>query len=73
MKRIVSFLLAAVMFFSLTACSQADGSEAFALSNSGQYEMETAAEYFADEGPTEDSDAEGEGTGNSNIFIAYFS
>ena len=73
MKRIASLLLAAAMFFSLAACSQADGSEASASSDSGQYETETAVEDTEDEVLPEEPDEGIRGPGNSNVLVAYFS
>ena len=73
MKRIASFLLAAAMFFSLAACSQADGSEASMSSDSGQYETETAVEDTEDEVLPEEPDEGIRGPGNSNVLVAYFS
>ena len=71
MKRIVSFLSAAAMVFSLAACSQADGSVISASTDPDQYEAD--AEYSADEVPLEIQESEAEGTGNSNVLVAYFS
>ena len=65
MKRILSFLLAAAMTFSLAACSQGETSEISAPSDSGPYETESDAGISAEEvrleGPG--SEAEGSGTG----------
>ena len=44
MKKIVSFLSAAAMIFSLAACSQADGSVISASTDLGQYGTERDAE-----------------------------
>ena len=79
MKRILSFLLAAAMTFSLAACSQGETSEISAPSDSGPYETESDAGISAEEvrleGPG--SEAEGSGTGEGsetgNILVAYFS
>ena len=73
MKKIVSFLSAAAMIFSLAACSQADGSVISASTDLGQYGTERDAEYSADEVPLEIPESETEGTGNSNVLVAYFS
>ena len=73
MKKIVSFLSAAAMIFSLAACSQADGSVISASTDPGQYGTERDVEYSADEVPLEVLGSEAEGTGNSNILVAYFS
>ena len=79
MKRILSFLLAAAMTFSLAACSQGETSEISAPSDSGPYETETDAGISAEEVRLEGPGAgtkgpeNGEGSGTGDILVEYFS